>query len=126
MNFNSVLIGSGDSEALIAYYTKLFGEPDYVEGGYAGWQLGAGNLSIGPHSEVHGKNPHPGRILLNIESDDVQGDFDRLKAAGAIVIREPYSMEGWPADTKIATLADPDDNYFQLQTPYEAGNDQAG
>ena len=25
MNFNSVLIGSEDSEALIAYYTKLFG-----------------------------------------------------------------------------------------------------
>lgn len=118
MNFNSVLIGSEDSEALIAYYTKLFGTPDYVEGGYAGWQLGAGNLSIGPHSEVHGKNPSPGRILLNIESDDVQGDFDRMKAAGAIVIREPYTMDGMP-DFAIATLADPDDNYFQLQTPFE-------
>lgn len=125
MNFNSVLIGSEDSEALIAYYTRLFGKPDFLESGYAGWQLGAGSLSIGPHSEVHGRSVHPGRILLNIESDDVQGDFDRLKAAGAIVIREPYSMEGWPADTKVATLADPDDNYFQLQTPFEMGNDGA-
>ena len=35
------------------------------------------------------------------------------------VIREPYAMEGWPAEISIATLADPDDNYFQLMTPYE-------
>lgn len=35
-------------------------------------------------------------------------------------------MEGWPAETKIATLSDPDDNYFQLMTPFEMGNDQAG
>ena len=39
-----------------------------------------------------------------------------MKAAGAIVIREPYSFEGMP-DSWIATLADPDDNYFQLATP---------
>lgn len=127
MNFNSVLIGSENAEALIAYYTKLFGEPDYVESGYAGWQIGVGNLSIGPHSEVHGTSAQPGRILLNIESDDVQRDFDRLTAAGAIVIREPYSMEGWPTEVRIATLADPDGNYFQLMSPYEMPSaDNAG
>jgi len=85
-------------------------------------------LFLGPEEAcVQRENfSHPGGRLLNIESNDVQGDLDRLKAAGAIVIREPYSMEGWPADSKVAALADPDDNYFQLQTPYEMGNDQAG
>ena len=48
----------------------------------------------------------------------MQADFDRLKAAGAIVITEPYSMDGYP-DTRIATLADPDDNYFQLMSPFQ-------
>ena len=117
MNFNSVLIGSENAEALIEYYTKVFGEPAFNQGGYAGWQLGEGYITVGPHSEVHGKNQQPGRVLLNIESADVQADFARLKAAGAIVIREPYQMEGEPG--WISTLADPDDNYFQLNSPFE-------
>jgi predicted enzyme related to lactoylglutathione lyase len=76
-------------------------------------------MSVGPHSEVKGKSAHPGRIIWNIETADVQGDFDRMKAAGAIVIREPYGFEGLPAEVQIATLADPDDNYFQLMSPMD-------
>jgi predicted enzyme related to lactoylglutathione lyase len=116
MNFNSILIGSANPDALIAYYTKLLGKPVMADGGYAGWLVGSGFVSVGPHSEVTGKNAQPGRFLWNIESTDVKGDFDRMKAAGAIVIREPYNFEGYP-DSLIATLADPDDNYFQLMTP---------
>ena len=45
----------------------------------------------------------------------------------AIVVREPYAMEGWPAEIKIATLADLDGNYFQLMSPYEMPSaDHAG
>jgi predicted enzyme related to lactoylglutathione lyase len=116
MNFNSILIGSDDPQRLADYYTRLFGEPTWKDGGYVGWLIGSGAVSIGPHSEVHGKNAHPGRIIWNIETTDVQADFDRFKAAGAIVIREPYTFEQAPGSW-IATLADPDDNYFQLMTP---------
>ena len=52
----------------------------------------------------------------NIETPDVPGEFAKLKAAGAIVVREPYEFEGAPGSW-ITTLADPDDNYFQLATP---------
>ena len=116
MNFNNILIGSDNAERLVEYYTKLFGEPTMAEGGYTGWLLGSGFISIGPHSEVHGKNAHPGRLIWNIESDDVKADFDRFVAAGAIVVREPYDFEEAPGYW-IATLADPDDNYFQLTSP---------
>jgi predicted enzyme related to lactoylglutathione lyase len=118
MNFNSILIGSEDPKRLTDYYTKLFGEPTWNEGGYTGWLIGSGAVTVGPHDQVHGKSAHPGRIIWNIESNDVQGDFDRFKAAGAIVIREPYTFEEAPGSS-IATLADPDDNYFQLMTPME-------
>lgn len=118
MNFNSILVGSADPKRLVDYYTKLFGEPGFNDGTYAGWQLGSGFLTVGPHSEVTGKNPQPGRLIWNVETADVRGAFEKLKAAGAIVVREPYSFEGMP-DSAIATLADPDDNYFQLTTPYE-------
>jgi predicted enzyme related to lactoylglutathione lyase len=116
MNFNSILIGSEDPQRLTDYYTRLFGEPTWNDGGYTGWLIGSGAVSIGPHDQVHGKNAHPGRIIWNIESTDVQADFDRFKAAGAVVIREPYTFEQAPGSW-IATLADPDDNYFQLMTP---------
>ena len=116
MNFNSILIGSEDPARLADYYTKLFGEPTWDENGYTGWLLGSGSVTVGPHSEVSGRNPQPGRLIWNIESDDVQRDFERLKAAGATVIREPYAFEDAPGSL-IATFADPDDNYFQLATP---------
>jgi predicted enzyme related to lactoylglutathione lyase len=116
MNLNSILIGSEDPARLKAYYTKLFGEPGWDESGYTGWQLGSGGVTVGPHTEVTGKNPQPGRVIWNLETSDVDGDFARLRDAGAIVVREPYHPEGG-GEMSIATLADPDDNYFQLMSP---------
>jgi predicted enzyme related to lactoylglutathione lyase len=53
--------------------------------------------------------------MFNFETSQVKEEFDRIKSIGAKVIREPYEMGGgW-----IATLADPDGNYFQLVTPME-------
>ena len=122
MNLNGVLIGSDDPARLVDYYTRLFGEPGWSEQGYTGWRLGSGSLTVAAHSEVSGRNTHPGRIIWNLETTDVKGDFERMRAAGATIVREPYSMsmsdeagEEW-----IATLADPDDNYFQLLSPMPA------
>jgi predicted enzyme related to lactoylglutathione lyase len=117
MNLNGILIGSEDPQRLTAYYTRLFGEPGWAGGDFRGWQLGSGYVTVGPHDQVHGPNPQPGRLIWNLETPDVQRDFERLKAAGATVVQEPYQPdedpEGW-----IATFADPDDNYFQLVSPF--------
>jgi predicted enzyme related to lactoylglutathione lyase len=118
MNFNSILIGSADPARLADYYTKLFGDPAFTEGGYTGWQLGSGWVTVGPHDQVSGTNPQPGRLIWNIETTDVVGEFDRLKGAGAIVVREPYSMDDGDSGY-IATMADPDGNYFQLMSPMQ-------
>lgn len=116
MNLNSILIGSEDPQRLADYYTKLFGKPGWDDGGYTGWLIGSGSITVGPHDQVKGRNAHPGRLIWNIESADVKGDFERLKAAGAMVIREPYTMGDGP-EASIATFSDPDDNYFQLMSP---------
>jgi predicted enzyme related to lactoylglutathione lyase len=114
MNLNNILIGSENPERLGDYYTRLFGKPAMDDGGYKGWQIGSGFISVGAHSEVKGKNAHPGRIILNIESPDVPGEFEKLKSAGAMVVQEPYQPgEGY----WVATFSDPDDNYFQLVSP---------
>ncbi len=116
MNLNSILIGSEDAQRLADYYGKLFGKPVFEEDGYTAWELGSGWVTVGPHSEVSGKNTQPGRLMWNLESSDVKGDFERLKAAGATVVKEPYEMGDAPVGW-IATLSDPDGNYFQLISP---------
>ena len=118
MNLNSILIGSEDPKRLADFYTKLFGKPVWDEGGYTGWQLGSGFVTVGPHDQVKGRNAQPGRLIWNIESADVKAEFERLKAAGATVIREPYGPDQEP-EGLIATFADPDDNYFQLMSPMD-------
>jgi len=118
VNLNSILMGSEDAPRLVDYYTKVLGAPSMSDSSYTTWTLGDGALSIGPHSEVHGKSDQPGRLILNIESDDVKADFARMRDAGAVVIREPYNFDEYP-DYWIATLADPDGNYFQLVTPFD-------
>ena len=118
MNFNSILIGSEDPKRLVDYYVKLLGEPVFNQDGFTAWQVGSGAVTIGAHSEVHGRNPSPGRLIWNMESTDVKGDFERFKAAGATVVKEPYEFEG-ATGSLIATFEDPDGNYFQLLTPME-------
>jgi predicted enzyme related to lactoylglutathione lyase len=118
MDFNNILIGSDNAPRLAEYYTKIFGKPGWDDGGYIGWIIGNGGITVGPHSEVHGQNKEPGRFIWNITSPDVKSDFEKFKAAGATVIREPYDFEQAPG-TWIATFADPDGNYFQLVSPMD-------
>jgi predicted enzyme related to lactoylglutathione lyase len=119
MDFNSILIGSEDPQRLVEFYTRVLGEPVMSDGGYTGWQLGSGFVTVGPHSEVTGRNPQPGRLIWNIETADVRGEFERMKAAGAEIVAEPYAMDDdmAVAGMAIATFADPDGNLFQLMSP---------
>ena len=117
MNLNSVMIGSENSQALIDYYTKVFGEPAWSDGGFTGWQLGTGGVMVGPHDQVHGANTEPGRVMWNIETPDVQGEFERMVAAGATVVQEPYQPDAASSEMSLCTFSDPDGNYFQLASP---------
>lgn len=116
LNLNSIMIGTKQSKVLSAFYEKVLGKPaDLVdnENGFFGWQVGGGYIGVLEHSEMGGKTKDPGRVMINFETAQVKEEFERIKAMGAVVIKEPYEMEnGW-----IATLADPDGNYFQLMTP---------
>jgi predicted enzyme related to lactoylglutathione lyase len=118
LNLNSIMIGTIQAQALGAFYEKLIGRPadmSDAEYGFFGWQVGGANFSVLQHSEMGGNAKDPGRVMFNFETTEVKEEFERIKAIGATVIREPYEMEGgW-----IATLADPEGNYFQLVTPMQ-------
>ncbi len=110
------MIGTSQVKKMSEFYEKVIGRPaDMVDGEWHGWQVESGFLTIGEHSEVKGQAKEPQRIILNFETKDVKEEFERIVKTGATVIKEPYEMSGmW-----IATLADPDGNYFQLMTPWE-------
>ena len=59
-------------------------------------------------------------MIWNIETPDVKGQFAKLKAAGATVVKEPYEAGEAPGQKMwITTLSDPDSNYFQLMSPMQ-------
>jgi predicted enzyme related to lactoylglutathione lyase len=115
MKLNGILLGSENPQALADFYTLLLGQPSWHDGDWYGYSADA-QIGIGPHSEVKGKNQSPGRIMLMFEVEDIQHEFARIKSLGAAVIAEPYHP-GQASEIWLATLADPDDNYFQLATP---------
>ena len=96
MNRNGILLGSQDPQRLTEYYTRLSGEPGWAGGDFGGWQLGSGYVTVGPHDQVHGPSPQLGRLPWNLETPDVQGEFERLKAAGATVVQEAYQPDDDP------------------------------
>jgi predicted enzyme related to lactoylglutathione lyase len=116
LNLNSVMLGTKQPKELANFYEKVIGKPaDMVdsENGFYGWQVGSAYLSVLAHSEMGGNAKDPGRVMLNFETSQVKEEFERIKALGGEVIKAPYEMGGgW-----IATLADPDGNYFQLVSP---------
>ncbi len=118
LNLNSIMIGTKQPAMLAGFYERVLGRPaDMVdnENGFHGWDAGGSYFSILEHSEMGGNTKDPGRVMFNFETKEVKEEFERIKESGATVIREPYEMEGgW-----IATLADPEGNYFQLVTPME-------
>lgn len=117
LNFNSILIFSDNAKKLSEFYHKVFGkEAEWSGGDYAGWQVGAGYIVIGPHDKVKNKNKNPERLMFNFETNDVKGEFERIKGLGGKSIAAPYHPDEDKA-MEIATLADPDGNYFQLATP---------
>jgi predicted enzyme related to lactoylglutathione lyase len=94
----------------VAYEDSMFigfGERS-DRGGYTGAYLG-----LGTHSEVKGKPSDPYRHFVGLESDDVDGDYERLKKAGVEFVEPPADSGG----LRIATLKDPEGNIVQLLQP---------
>jgi len=119
LNLNSIMLGSENPKALAEFYEKVLEKkPDMVDGEWSGFSAGSCYLSMGPHDQVKGQANQPERIMFTFETKAVDAEFNRLKEAGASVIKAPYHM-GDNEEFTIATLADPDGNFFQLMSPWE-------
>lgn len=72
---------------------------------------GKTSLYIMDHSNVHGKNNFPDRIIFNLEVDDIEQEVKNLDEKGVKKIQDTYHMQEYGY---IATFEDIDGNYFQL------------
>jgi predicted enzyme related to lactoylglutathione lyase len=114
-------IWSEDLNTLLPFYRDLLGlQVAYEQPGFVGFGERAANggytgayLGLGTHSEVKGKPAEPYRHMVGLVSDDVDADYERLKAAGVEFIEPPADSGG----LRIATLKDPEGNIVQLLQP---------
>jgi len=120
MKLSGVMLGSEDAKALGEFYVKVFGTPGWQQDDWYGFDVGGGNLMIGPHDKVKGKSAGPERIMITLESEDVKADFARIKSEGADVVAEPYQPDAEKnPNVWLATLSDIDGNYLQIATPWK-------
>ena len=105
-------IWSADQNNLVPFYRDTIGlpiafeAPAFVVFGDAN----APTLGIGTHSEVNGHATDPFRHMVALSSDDLDADYERIKAAGVEFIEPPTQHES----LRIATLKDPEGNLVQL------------
>lgn len=67
-------------------------------------------VTLGTHSEVKGDNRDAARHMVGLTTDDVKGDYERLKSKGVEFLS---GLEEFPQVT-VATFKDPEGNYVQL------------
>jgi len=114
------MIGTTQPKVLSDFYKKVFeAEPVWDEGDWTAFKIGVGSIAIGPHSDISGSNKEPARIMFNISSDDPRKEFDRIKAAGAKIIAEPYDAGNEEGSMIMCTFADLDGKYCQVTTAWE-------
>jgi catechol 2,3-dioxygenase-like lactoylglutathione lyase family enzyme len=114
-------IWSEDLNNLLPFYRDVLGlKVAYESPGFVGFgqradgsgYLGA-YLGLGTHSEVKGPPGDPYRHMVGLDSDDVDADFERLRAAGVEFTEQPTDYGG----LRIATLKDPEGNIVQILQP---------
>ena len=107
-------IWSEDLNNLLPFYRDTLGltvgteSPEFVIFG----DPNAPSLGLGTHSEVHGVNSDPARHMVGLATDNIDGDYERLKSKGVEFIETPTA--GGDGGPRMATLKDPEGNLVQL------------
>lgn len=115
IQFVSLHINSDHPKELGDFYRKLLEvEPAWASDDVTGFMIGEFRLEIAGHDQVSGRNSTPARHFFDLMVEDVRTEFERIVGLGAVGIQQPYDFADDEMKMVIATLADPDGNYFQL------------
>ncbi|MDT7841956.1 VOC family protein [Streptomyces justiciae] len=112
------MILTADQDALLGFYTKLFGVeeifriPEQGPTFYLGLRIG--DTDLGLVSQPKPETEAAPRILLSIAVDDVDETLGRVAALGGSVSGGPNDM---PWGQRVAHIRDPDGNPVNLTQP---------
>ncbi len=116
---STILLWSDNYEALAAWYQNIFNvkvieKLDHPKDTGILMEFPGGHpwLWVGAHSEIHGKNKDPLRIMFNITVDSVHKAYEYLRTKGVTFIAEPFKAPTF--DKWFATFSDPDGNTIQI------------
>ena len=112
----SILLGTADPDRLRDWYAAALA-PGEAGGGFTevtptmfAVTFGETSLLIDGRSDVAGKNPEPGRVVLNFHVHDARAVAEHLDSLGVTWLVELEEREGG----LVGTLVDPDGNYVQI------------
>ena len=123
-----ILLWSENPDELIKFYKEVLEleqigttdipakdglEKDY---GFSLKLSGYNVLWIGHHDEVKGKNKDHLRFMINLETDEVQGWYEKVRDAGCEIIQKPiltpFATDEDPVH--VCTWCDPEGNTWQF------------
>lgn len=116
---STILIWSEDYERLAAWYKDVFNlkeieRIDHPDDTGILYEFPEGQpwLWFGKHSEIHGANKDPLRIMFNIAVDSVDKTYEYLQSKGSTkFIATPFKAPTF--DKWFITFSDPDGNTIQ-------------
>ncbi|MFL2746318.1 MAG: VOC family protein [Dehalococcoidia bacterium] len=97
---------------LLDFYRNVFvTEPKSIKGQFASFDFGETKFGLGVHKNVKGISKEIYRVMINLSTEDIFFEYERLQALGVKFIRIPEKENwgGW-----IATFLDPDNNVIQM------------
>ncbi|GAC69912.1 VOC family protein [Gordonia soli] len=124
MRFASVRVITDDVEAMAAFYEDLTGvtarrwTSDFAEVPVPGGTLAIGGTpTVALFGEGSARPAENRSAIIEFEVDDVDAEFERLRASGRAFVREPTTM---PWGNRSLLLRDPDGTLVNLFTPISA------
>lgn len=93
------------------FRTPVEGTPDHVELQLNGFTVGLGTVEAA--SRLHGVAAAPGSpaMVLVVWTDDIDGSYEELVAAGVPVLQPPHAAAN---SNRSALLRDPDGNLVEI------------
>ncbi len=112
LRLNSILLSSTDPGRLGDWYAQAFQpERDQTMDGYRMLQFGDCMIVIDTRDDIGPRNPEPGRVILNFETDDARAAVQRMDGMG---VEWLAPLEDRGSSDFFATAIDPDGNYVQV------------
>ncbi|RJQ36569.1 VOC family protein [Candidatus Microgenomates bacterium] len=116
-NLSTVLIWSGDFRKLANWYEEILEltpvkELNHPKDTGVLFEIGTGQLWIGQHAHVKGKNKDNCRFMFNLDVDSVNEAYEYLKSKGVKFLAKPFKAP--TMEKYFATFYDPEDNLLQL------------